>query len=88
MYCKNCGAQIPDQAAFCVRCGVRADSHYEQPPQSLDNGEASKRNRMNHVSRFDFGFCIIKGIAVIFIFLSLLRLLLMLLKAGFLNFGM
>ena len=22
MYCHNCGAQLPDDAAFCVKCGT------------------------------------------------------------------
>ena len=26
MYCKNCGAQIADQAIICVKCGVPTDS--------------------------------------------------------------
>ena len=31
MFCRNCGAQIPDQAAICVKCGVAGPG--ATPPQ-------------------------------------------------------
>lgn len=32
MYCKNCGAQIDNQAVVCVHCGVATDN-YQKPSQ-------------------------------------------------------
>ena len=32
-FCRNCGAQMPDNAAFCVKCGVAA------PQKSIPNSE-------------------------------------------------
>jgi len=32
-FCRNCGAQMPDNAAFCVKCGVAA------PQKSIPNCE-------------------------------------------------
>lgn len=32
MYCKNCGAEIDDQAAICPKCG------FDQSPPVVDNG--------------------------------------------------
>ena len=33
-YCRNCGAQIDDQAVICPRCGVAQQT----APQVVDNG--------------------------------------------------
>ncbi len=33
-YCKNCGSELPDDAAFCAKCGTPA-SAAEQPVQSV-----------------------------------------------------
>ena len=31
MYCHNCGAQLPDDAAFCVKCGTSTGSNTVKP---------------------------------------------------------
>lgn len=36
MYCKNCGADIPEGALFCGNCGMRVPEEHEQPTQSYD----------------------------------------------------
>lgn len=36
MYCKNCGADIPEGATFCGNCGMRVPKEHEQPAQSYD----------------------------------------------------
>lgn len=35
MYCKNCGAQMPDGAEFCAACGAHMKSSSEVPNQNL-----------------------------------------------------
>ncbi len=36
MYCKNCGANIPDDSAFCVNCGTSTqDSATQTTPHLL-----------------------------------------------------
>ena len=35
-YCKNCGAQISDQAVMCPKCGAAQQNM--QKPQVVDNG--------------------------------------------------
>ena len=37
MFCKNCGAQIPDSATFCGKCGVR-----QREQVSADEGKDDK----------------------------------------------
>lgn len=32
MYCKNCGANMPDGVVFCTSCGARFDQMYQQQP--------------------------------------------------------
>lgn len=34
MYCRNCGAQIDDQAKFCSTCGCATDVQQSQPQQA------------------------------------------------------
>jgi hypothetical protein len=34
MYCKACGEQLPEDAAFCSECGVPQDSYDQQPRES------------------------------------------------------
>ena len=34
MYCHNCGAQIPDDAKFCVKCGTTTGLNTEKPTSS------------------------------------------------------
>ena len=31
MYCKNCGAQLPDNAVFCTECGAQQAAPQPQP---------------------------------------------------------
>lgn len=37
MYCKNCGQQIDDNAAFCSRCGASARNQAPQAQQPVIN---------------------------------------------------
>ena len=37
MYCKNCGAQIDDNAVVCPKCGV-AQTQIQEAPAVVDNG--------------------------------------------------
>ena len=32
MYCKYCGARLPEDAAYCPGCGVRLQTETAQPP--------------------------------------------------------
>ncbi len=34
-FCKNCGNQIPDGAAFCANCGTPADNTQQTPQQPI-----------------------------------------------------
>lgn len=40
MYCQNCGAQLPDSATYCDRCGNRVGEH-SGGARGLDNQMAS-----------------------------------------------
>ena len=38
MYCHNCGAQLPDDAAFCVKCGTSTGLNAAKPSSSTSTG--------------------------------------------------
>jgi len=38
MYCKNCGADIPEGATFCSNCGMKLSPESEQQPQQQQGG--------------------------------------------------
>ena len=33
MFCRKCGAQIPDDSEFCVSCGTRISPATQQPEE-------------------------------------------------------
>lgn len=44
MYCVKCGAQIPDDAAFCPKCGQRQTSQSAQPSSQDQAASATQSN--------------------------------------------
>ena len=34
MFCKNCGAEISDQADVCIKCGVKVNKDMGKPPKT------------------------------------------------------
>jgi ribosomal protein L40E len=49
MYCRNCGAQIPDNAKFCTSCGAAQNS---QANQSNQNNQSYQQN-YNHPNNYN-----------------------------------
>lgn len=48
MYCRNCGAQLPDDSAYCTVCGTPAGkSSEDNEDKTPDNGKPQKRSRKN-----------------------------------------
>lgn len=61
MYCKNCGAQIPDDAKFCSNCG---ESHqYTSKAQQIDN--ENRWSLSNKLALIGVMFAIVATIAAI-----------------------
>ena len=46
MYCSHCGNQIPDDVAFCPRCGKPVHQEYANPQGAEDDGQG--RNEYPH----------------------------------------
>ncbi|MCR5422771.1 MAG: NINE protein [Bacilli bacterium] len=52
MYCKKCGAQLPDDAQFCASCGTKVDGTVNMSEDlnriahPVDDGNASSRSRL------------------------------------------
>ena len=42
MFCKNCGTQINDDAAFCIKCGKRTDENKSGAGKSGNSGKSGK----------------------------------------------
>ena len=40
MYCKNCGAELSDQARFCTECGTKVEERQNTTPQQVENVES------------------------------------------------
>ncbi|MDE7463723.1 MAG: zinc ribbon domain-containing protein [Clostridiales bacterium] len=62
MFCKNCGTQMNDNAAFCPNCGAAANGQPAQPaqpaqPQTQNNPVAQEGNTIAIVG-FIFSFLI------------------------------
>ena len=59
MFCKNCGTQMNDNAAFCPNCGAAANGQPAQPaqPQTQNNPVAQEGNSIAIVG-FVFSFLI------------------------------
>lgn len=41
MYCIKCGSQLPDDAAFCIKCGARQESQTPKPSPQPEQQEGS-----------------------------------------------
>ncbi len=46
MICKKCGAEIPDNVAFCTNCGVRTDASAAAPQQDAVSSNVNQSNNM------------------------------------------
>jgi len=45
MFCEKCGSQLPDDAAFCIKCGIRQHTKpTQQPSQTTDPKEVKCPN--------------------------------------------
>ncbi|MDD5018181.1 MAG: zinc ribbon domain-containing protein [Eubacteriales bacterium] len=42
MFCKNCGAQIPEDSAFCAECGAHVIEEAVNPPQQAQSGQTAQ----------------------------------------------
>ena len=38
LYCHNCGAQLPDDTAFCTKCGTSTSSNASKPSSAASTG--------------------------------------------------
>lgn len=45
MYCKNCGKEIPRQAAFCPHCGAKNTPHANTQTTAAPTGTPPRRHR-------------------------------------------
>lgn len=48
MKCKNCGAELPDSAKFCVQCGAKVE---RKPEEQKHKNVQEKEEQMQHQSR-------------------------------------
>lgn len=48
MKCKNCGAELPDLAKFCVQCGAKVE---RKPEEQEHKNVQEKEEQMQHQSR-------------------------------------
>lgn len=46
MFCKNCGTQIDDNAAFCPNCGQAANAQPAQPAQPVNQNSGAAKSKL------------------------------------------
>lgn len=56
MFCKKCGAQLPDDAAFCIKCGVKVDNSTNNslsspPPEKITIAPSQAQARPPHTMK-------------------------------------
>ncbi len=55
--CPECGAAVPDEAAFCMKCGTRmpvCEAEFEEEDAGTDDGAAGNDGEDNMASEEDF----------------------------------
>ena len=50
MFCANCGQQLPDNAVFCKKCGMKVNAPAFEPADKGDNKAKAVQNSSNAVS--------------------------------------
>jgi uncharacterized membrane protein YvbJ len=50
MFCKNCGNQIPDNSAFCGKCGAKTEAAEQQVVQVPDDNIPKYNNTKKPVT--------------------------------------
>ncbi|MFP4457245.1 MAG: zinc-ribbon domain-containing protein [Clostridia bacterium] len=56
MYCRNCGAQIPDSAKFCTNCGANQNSQPNQNNQAMQSNQQNFQTQSSYSNQNLVGF--------------------------------
>ena len=46
MFCKHCGSQIPDDSAYCKKCGKSQEEEAKAPAEDKKPRQARKRSKL------------------------------------------
>ena len=57
MFCRNCGAQLVDNATHCVQCGFAIEQENQKETNKVSGIDVKNKNKKNQ-SKIQFFFCV------------------------------
>lgn len=70
MFCRQCGAQIPDGAKFCRNCGAKADGDNSAPMPSVPDGANQSKGKKSKKGLVILGAVILFAIIAVIVALN------------------